>query len=72
MITASDSPNTFDLGKYYVILPSQNSVLDIYRQNSRPTPKDFVYDSYTNPDFLTVSQLRQCIKDFVDPSFQPV
>lgn len=69
MITSSDSLNTVDLGAYYAILPSAE---DDVRQNymSRPgvtaVPVGFAYDSGTNPDFLTVEQLR-CLIAEMDP-----
>ena len=64
MITASDSFNTVDLGKYYAILPSAGGhSLESYCQVSggKPVPQGFSYNSGTNPDFLTVEQLKSLI-----------
>ena len=64
MITASDSPNTVDLGPYYVILPSgADYTLAQYcaRQGGTPVEPGFSYNSGSNPDFLSVPQLRQLI-----------
>jgi len=75
MITASDSFMTVDLGPYYAILPSDGITFAAYRQASipfTPVPKGFAYNSGTNPDFLTVAQIRSLIVEHVDPSFQPV
>ena len=75
MITSSDSLTTFDLGKYFAILPSDKSVQDMYKKSNillKPVRPGFAYDSGTNPDFLTVDELRNLIKMHVDPSFQPV
>ncbi len=69
MITASDSPNTVDLGDYYAILPSgADYSLDDYcaRQGARRVRPGFSYDSGSNPDFLTVPQLRDLIATQVD------
>ena len=65
MITSSDSLNTVDLGAYYAILPTwaQYSI-DEYckRTNATPVEPGFFYNSGTNPDFLTVEQLRALIE----------
>jgi len=75
MITASDSFSTIDLGSYYAILPSDGEVLKRYQEAGIPThpvPKGFAYNSGSNPEFLTVEQLRALIREHVDPAFQPV
>ncbi len=62
MITVSDSPNTVDLGAYYAILSaSQPEKRNAYLNNygAQPIPENFSYDSGTNPDFLSVEQLKQ-------------
>ena len=75
MITSSDSFSTIDLGSYYAILPSDGSVQPRYLAaglNVMPVDLGFAYNSGTNPDFLTVEQLRDFIRQHVDPSFQPL
>jgi UDP-N-acetylglucosamine 4,6-dehydratase len=74
MITSSDSFSTIDLGSYYAILPSDGAVQRRYRAAGlpvRPVHAGFAYNSGTNPDFLSVEQLRHLIQEHVDPSFQP-
>jgi UDP-N-acetylglucosamine 4,6-dehydratase (inverting) len=74
MITASDSFTTIDLGSYYAILPSDGRVLNSYRNLSIPIQSvspGFAYSSDSNPVFLTVNQLRDLIRETVDPSFEP-
>jgi UDP-N-acetylglucosamine 4,6-dehydratase/5-epimerase len=69
MITASDSFNTVDLGRYYAILPSGGHYgTDEYCKTMKgtPVPHGFNYQSGTNPEFLTVEKLRQLIDDHVD------
>ena len=62
MITASDGPNTVDLGPYYAILPSGGGVDDYAaRTGARRVPEGFSYDSGSNPDFLSVDALRALI-----------
>ena len=38
----------------------------------KPVPANFAYNSGSNPDFLTVDQIRQMICKHLDPSFQPI
>ena len=75
MITASDSFSTVDLGPYYAILPSDGITLASYRAaeiQAPAVPEGFAYNSGTNPDFLSVEQLRSLIREHVDPAFQPL
>ena len=68
MITASDSFNTVDLGRYYAILPVWADYdLDSYCRDrgAVPVPAGFSYNSGANPDFLTVDELRTLIRDHV-------
>ncbi len=68
MITASDSFNTVDLGRYYAILPSAGHyTLEDYcaRNQARRVEAGFAYDSGRNSDFLTVEQLRALIREHV-------
>ena len=72
MITASDSYNTVDLGDYYAILPmSAQYSRQSYCENNgcHPVEQGFAYNSGTNPDFLTVDQLRDLIRTHIDPEF---
>ena len=74
MITASDSFTTIDLGAYYAILPSDGRVQQRYEEagiQSSAVPNGFSYNSGSNPEFLSVEQLRALIRDHVDPAFQP-
>lgn len=68
MITASDSFNTIDLGRYFAILPAsvQQSMADYCATSGgAPVPAGFSYDSGSNPDFLSVEQLRTMINRHV-------
>lgn len=68
MITVSDSLNTVDMGRYYAVLSSSAGYLiDEYCEvtKARRVAPGFSYDSGTNPDFLTVEQLRACIAEHV-------
>jgi len=74
MITASDSFTTIDLGAYYAILPSDGLVQRLYQESGismEPVATGFAYNSGSNPEFLSVEQLRALIREHVDPAFQP-
>jgi UDP-N-acetylglucosamine 4,6-dehydratase (inverting) len=65
MITASDSLNTVDLGRYYAILPSGGQFsLETYcrERDAAPVEPGFSYNSGSNPHFLTVEELRSLIE----------
>ena len=75
MITSSDSFTTVDLGDYYAILPSDGRLQGLYKQagiSLKAVPQGFAYNSGTNPEFLSVEQLRSLIREHVDPAFQPL
>lgn len=72
MITASDSFNTVDLGKYFAILPSAGVyTVDSYctAKGGKSVAPGYAYDSGNNHDFLSVEQIRELIKSHVDPEF---
>jgi UDP-N-acetylglucosamine 4,6-dehydratase len=72
MITSSDSYNTYDLGKYYTILPSvANFNLSDYKKhfNAVLVEQGFNYNSGTNSEWETVDGLRELIKEHVDSNF---
>ncbi len=71
MITSSDSSSTVDLGAYYAILSSSHHYsVDEYCSKHKGTRVDygFNYSSEINPDFLSIDQLRNLIRDHVDSS----
>jgi FlaA1/EpsC-like NDP-sugar epimerase len=73
MITPSDSYNTYDLGKYYTILPSVtrfNLNEFINEFNAIKVPEGFHYNSGTNTEWETVDSLRKLIIEHIDPNFQ--
>ena len=64
MISSSDSYNTYDIGKYYVILPSSlNWELEdfINKFKAKKVPLGFNYNSKENTEFLSVKKLKQLI-----------
>jgi sulfite reductase alpha subunit-like flavoprotein len=72
MITPSDSFYTYDLGKYFTILPTTPKwkVNDfIQKFGAKKVPEGFAYNSETNSDWESVQSLRALIKQHVDPNF---
>jgi UDP-N-acetylglucosamine 4,6-dehydratase len=72
MITSSDSFTTYDLGKYYVILPQiPNWELKefVKMHDAQLVPKGFCYTSDNNKDWETVESLRELIQEHVDKTF---
>lgn len=72
MITSSDSFYTYDLGKYYAIIPSVpiwNVEKYIVNFNATPVKKGFVYNSGDNEERETPESLRALIREHLDPNF---
>lgn len=72
MITSSDSFTTYDLGKYYVILPQvPNWDLNAYIHafDAKLVPTGFNYTSGENTEWETVTGLRELIKEHLYPDF---
>ena len=72
MITATDAINSLEFDDYYVILPSLklwdiDRYLEVY--NGRRCPSGFSYCSGTNDRWLSVTDIRQLIRDNVDAGF---
>ena len=62
MITSSDSYTTIDLNKYYAILPRDGQYANLYEETQediREVMPGFAYNSGTNPEFLTVEEIRR-------------
>lgn len=73
MITESDSYFTYDLGKYYAILPqtARWKTEDYVKEfGAIKVPEGFRYNSGENTEWETIETLRTHIKILVDSSFQ--
>ena len=70
MVTESDSLNTIELKKYYVILPNTFSESKIFktkeyykrRFKAKSVKKGFSYSSKNNKDFLSIKELKSFFK----------
>lgn len=72
MITESDSFNTYDLGKYYTIVPTVlNKRLKKFLEESKAqkVPAGFSYNSGSNTEWVGVEEIRSFIKEHLDPHF---
>jgi UDP-N-acetylglucosamine 4,6-dehydratase/5-epimerase len=73
MITSSDSFTSYDLGKYYAILPQvPNWKLSefINQFKAAKVVEGFNYSSGTNSEWLSVNALRKLIKENVEKDFE--
>ncbi len=73
MLTKSDSFTSYDLGKFFVILP-QHPIFDmnefITHFSAKKVEDNFSYNSADNTEWLSVPKLRALIKKNVDPNFK--
>ncbi len=74
MITESDSYTTYDIGDYYIILPTQNKeIIKKYKSfKIKSVKQNFRYNSGTNSKFLSIKELRSLIKNHVHSDFKPL
>ena len=69
MITAADSLNTYDFGKYYIILPNEvgwDKSSYIESRNGFKVDEGFTYNSGENDQWETVESLREKIINHVN------
>mgnify|MGYP000246035827 CR=1 FL=1 len=73
MITTSDSYNTIDIGKYFIILPATDNK-DKYLTHYKGTevPEGFSYNSKQNTEWLDIENIRKLISEHIDPEFKPL
>lgn len=74
MITSSDSYTSYDAGKFFIILPSNNLKMirklnKIYKL--KKVKENFSYNSGSNQKFLKISEIRKLIKENIDSKFKP-
>jgi UDP-N-acetylglucosamine 4,6-dehydratase/5-epimerase len=71
MITETDSLNTIEFDKYFVILPStplwdlESFRIDSGKKSGKKCEFGFSYNSGSNPEVLSVEDLKKSIKDFI-------
>lgn len=75
MITESDSFNTVDLGDYYAILPNLSYWKEedyLSHFHAKKVELGFKYNSGTNNQWLSVNEIQDLIKKYVDSSFSQI
>jgi UDP-N-acetylglucosamine 4,6-dehydratase (inverting) len=75
MITPSDSFYTYDMGRYFAIIPSvPNWKIEEFKAsfNASLVPFGFSYNSGTNTEWVEVDELREFIVNHVDETFDPI
>jgi hypothetical protein len=77
MITSSDSLNTIEAEKYYVIVPnstetsfSETMQKYLNHYSAKPVTPGFRYSSGANEVWLSAEEIRALIKKHVDPGFE--
>lgn len=73
MVTETDAINTIEFKDYFVILPAMRLWdVDVFIKSfdGKRCLAGFAYNSGTNTDWLDVGQLRELIRQHVDPSFE--
>ena len=73
MITTSDAFYTYDLGRYYTILPNKHKwklpdFMDHFE--AKKVLNGFQYNSRDNEQWETVDSLRNLIREHLDPAFE--
>ena len=64
MISSSDSKNTFDLKKYYAIVPE--NLMEFYKEKKfNLVEEGFSYNSKSNKFYLTKIELKKIIKTYL-------
>ena len=74
MITTSDNPNTLELNNNFIIIGAQSQKVRkhyIEVLKAKEVHKEFSYNSFNNPDYINVEQIRSLIKNEIDPNFSP-
>jgi hypothetical protein len=72
MITYSDSFTTYDLGKYFVVLPQVtpwNIDEFILKFKAKLVPEGFHYSSDNNEEWETIDSIRSLIKEHLYSDF---
>tara|TARA_R110002096_G_scaffold42144_3_gene113739 strand:- start:7307 stop:8344 length:1038 start_codon:yes stop_codon:yes gene_type:complete len=72
MVSSADAPTTVHHNGHYVILPQGNTrVMSRYLNDlgAKLVPAGLAYNSGTNEEWLSVEQIRNLIKEHVDPGF---
>jgi UDP-N-acetylglucosamine 4,6-dehydratase (inverting) len=73
MITVNDAFYTIDIGKYYAILSisaDKQKYIEYYK--GKEVPDGFKYNSGENDEWVSVEEMRNLIRKYVDSDFKPI
>ena len=65
MITANESQDIIDIGKYYALLQSKNFVQRKKYSKFKQIKYGFSYSSNKNKDFLNLTDLKKLVKKYM-------
>ena len=68
LILNNSSTNCFDIGKYYILLETNNErVNNFYKKNKKfkILPSNFVYNSGSNKEFLNINEIKNILDNYV-------
>lgn len=65
LITSNESQTTYDIGKYYILLPNNNkkTLKKFKKFNPKKVNENFNYNSGTNNIFLSIENLQKILKN---------
>ena len=69
MITQADSYTTYDLGKYYIIFPNNEELINKYQSKKIQMNKvknNFSYNSADNKEFLSIEDIKLLIQENIN------
>ena len=64
LISINDAPHTIDIGNYYIICPFNNKLTRniIKKFKGKKVKKSFFYNSGTNKNFLSITAIKNLVK----------
>jgi UDP-N-acetylglucosamine 4,6-dehydratase len=71
MISADDSRNTLEFEDYYIIKPDFEWWKESNHLGGKPVSPGFSYGSETNPNFLSMEQLKELVDEYIDSQNTP-
>tara|TARA_Y100001968_G_scaffold171440_1_gene156817 strand:- start:4802 stop:5812 length:1011 start_codon:yes stop_codon:yes gene_type:complete len=69
MITQADSYTTYDLGKYYIIFPNNEELINKYQSKKiqmKKVKNNFSYNSADNKEFLSIEDIKLLIQENIN------
>ena len=75
MISRTDSQFTYEIDKYFLIVPpnwDQAKIELLYKQKTKRIRPGSSYNSGESTNFLSVEELRKLIKENLESDFAPI